>query len=188
MREKILEAAEKIFSEKGYYDTKVYQIAEAAGVSVGTIYRFYDSKEELYAEVIKTKLKELERQVNRAIRGKEPKEALEAYVETVIGFFEEEKQFFELFMREVGSLVIPNEERLNLAEWYNRYISKLSEVVEAGIEKGIFKELNPKAVILTISGALKNILYASVKGFIDLSPEDIKKTLLEIIERGILKV
>ena len=187
MKERILEAAEKVFSEKGYYDTKVYQIAELAGVSVGTIYRFYESKEELYSEVIKTKLRELEKRVFKAVKGKEPVKALESYVETVIKFFEDEKQFFELFMREVGSLVVPNEARLNLSEWYDRYVSRLAEIVEEGIKQGVFKELHSKAVILTISGALKNILYASTKGFVDLKPEEIKRTLLEVVERGILK-
>ena len=187
MKERILEAAEKVFSEKGYHDTKVYQIAELAGVSVGTIYRFYSSKEELYAEVIRVKLKELERRVFRAISGKDPLLALEMYVETVIDFFEEERQFFELFMREVGSLVVPNEERLNLSEWYDRYVTGLSIIIENGIKKGIFKELPPKSVILTVSGALKNMLYASVKGFVNLEPEEIKKILLEITKTGILK-
>ncbi len=187
MKERILEAAERIFSEKGYYDTKVYQIAEAAGVSVGTIYRFYDSKEDLYAEVIRTKLRELERRVSKSIKDKNPREALEAYIGTVIDFFEDEKQFFELFMREVGSLVIPNEERLNLSEWYNRYVNKLSAIIKEGIERGEFRELDPKAVILSISGALKNILYASVKGFINLNSEDIKETLITMVEEGILK-
>ncbi len=187
MKGKILEAAEKIFSEKGYHDTKVYQIAEAAGVSVGTIYRFYNSKEELYAGVIKIKLKELEKEVDKAIRNKNPREALEAYISTVIDFFENEKAFFELFMREVGSLVIPNEERLNLSEWYNRYVNKLSAIIKEGIEREEFRELDPKAVILSISGALKNILYASVKGFINLNSEDIKKTLITMVEEGILK-
>lgn len=187
MKEKILESAEKIFSERGYYDTKVYQIAELAGVSVGTIYRFYESKEELYSEVIRTKLEELESRVFRAVEGKEPVKALESYVETVINFFEDEKQFFELFMREVGSLVVPNEARLNLSEWYDRYANRMAEIVEEGIKQGVFREFHSKAVILAISGALKNILYASIKGFVDLKPEEIKKVLLEVVERGILK-
>jgi len=186
MKERILEAAERVFSEKGYYSTKVYQIAELAGVSVGTIYRFYNSKEELYAEVIRTKLKKLERKVNSAIKGKDPQEALREYVKTVIDFFEEERPFFELFMRETGSLVIPNEERLNLSDWYDRYMARLSKIIEDGIEKSIFKPLHPRATILAISGALKNLLYASVKEFVDLGPEEIKKTILEIVEKGIL--
>ena len=187
MKERILEAAEKVFSEKGYYDTKVYQIAELAGVSVGTIYRFYDSKEKLYAEVIRVKLKELERRVFKAISDKEPVVALEMYIETVIDFFEEERQFFELFMREIGSLVVPNEARLNLSEWYDKYVTRLSSIIDRGIKEGVFKELPPKSVILTVSGALKNMLYASVKGFVSLQPEEIKKILLEIVKKGILK-
>lgn len=187
MKNRILEAAEKVFSEKGYYDAKVYQIAEIADVSVGTIYRFYDSKKELYVAVIRTKLERLEREVFSAIKEKRPEEAIEAYINTLLNFFWNEKRFFELFMREVGRLVVPNEECLNLSDWYDRYISRLSEVVKKGIEEGVFKELHPKATVLAISGALKNLLYASLKGFVDLEPEEIKRTLLEIVEHGILK-
>ncbi|WP_158515052.1 TetR/AcrR family transcriptional regulator [Bacillus weihaiensis] len=49
-RTKILDAAMNIFGKNGYYETKIVDIAEQAGVSKGTIYIYFSSKEELYIE------------------------------------------------------------------------------------------------------------------------------------------
>lgn len=42
-----MEAARKVFAEKGYFNTKISDIAEAAGRSAGSFYNYYDNKEEL---------------------------------------------------------------------------------------------------------------------------------------------
>ena len=44
-RDQLLDAAEKLFAEKGYSETTVLDIAEAAGVAKGTFYLYYPSKE-----------------------------------------------------------------------------------------------------------------------------------------------
>ncbi|ADU96825.1 TetR/AcrR family transcriptional regulator [Thermovibrio ammonificans] len=186
MRERIVEAAEKVFSEKGFYEAKVYQIADLAEVSVGTIYRFFKSKEELYAAVLKKKLTELERRVEKRTKHKSPEEAIKAYIETVVDFFDEERSFFEIFMREVGSLSIIDEERFELSEWYKGYVKKLARIVSRGERRGVFKELDPVGVILAISGAVKNLLYCSMKGFVNLSSDEIKKLLVELFFKGLL--
>jgi AcrR family transcriptional regulator len=186
LKDRILEAAEKVFSEKGFYDAKISKIAELANVSVGTIYRFYKSKEELYGEVIKKKLLEMEREVERAVEGKEPLEAIKVYVNTVVDFFSKEYHFFEIFMMELGSSFIIDTERFNLSEWYRDYVKKLSKIVEKGIEEGIFKKLNPQGIFLLISGALANIDYFRLKGFIDMKPQEVKELVLEVILSGLL--
>jgi TetR/AcrR family fatty acid metabolism transcriptional regulator len=49
----ILEAAGSIFSDKGYPNTKMQEIAEKAGIGKGTIYQYFKSKKHLFQEVIK---------------------------------------------------------------------------------------------------------------------------------------
>jgi AcrR family transcriptional regulator len=186
LKERILVAAEKVFSEKGFYEAKITKIAEEAGVSVGTIYRFYRSKEELYREVIRKKLEEMEREIEEAVKGKSPLEALKAYVNTVVDFFSREKDFFEIFMRELGSSFIIDTERLNLSNWYKDYVRKFSAVIEKGIAQGTFKKLNPEGVFLLISGALANIDYFRLKGFLSIETEEVKKLVLEVILFGLL--
>ncbi len=186
-KEVILKAAEKVFSKYGFHEAKIYKIAELAGVSVGTIYRFFKSKEELYSEVLKKKLSELQKRVEKNIKNKSPDRALKAYVSTVVDFFEEEEEFFTIFMREMGSLSILDEERFNLSQWYQSYVKKLSKVVERGVKRGVFENLDPLAVILAVSGAMKNLIYARTKGILKSSPQEIKETLYEIFFKGILK-
>jgi AcrR family transcriptional regulator len=51
-RREILEAAAKVFSQKGYHETKVSDIAAEARIGHGTVYRFFPSKRALAREVI----------------------------------------------------------------------------------------------------------------------------------------
>lgn len=50
-RRAIIEAASNIFAKKGYEDTTIAEIAEAAGVAVGTVYLYFHNKREIYTSV-----------------------------------------------------------------------------------------------------------------------------------------
>jgi len=52
-REEILEAGLNLFIRKGYAATKVSDIAESVGMSVGLLFHYFESKEKLYEELIK---------------------------------------------------------------------------------------------------------------------------------------
>jgi len=50
-RRAIIEAARKIFAIKGYEDTTIAEIAEAAGIAVGTVYLYFGNKRDIYTSV-----------------------------------------------------------------------------------------------------------------------------------------
>lgn len=52
-RRKILDAALKVFSERTYYDASIVKITEAAGVAQGTFYLYFESKEQIFHEVVR---------------------------------------------------------------------------------------------------------------------------------------
>lgn len=52
-RERILRAAVDVFAEHGYFNAKVAQIAKAAGVADGTIYLYFDGKEDLLVTIFR---------------------------------------------------------------------------------------------------------------------------------------
>ncbi|HNR44284.1 MAG TPA: TetR/AcrR family transcriptional regulator [Methanofastidiosum sp.] len=52
-KNRIIKESVKFFSEKGYHKTKMSEIAESLGVSKGAIYQYFNSKEELFLEVIR---------------------------------------------------------------------------------------------------------------------------------------
>src|SRR6056297_2575567 len=47
----IREAATRVISEKGYFQTRPKEVAAEAGISVGTIYNYYDSKQEILLDI-----------------------------------------------------------------------------------------------------------------------------------------
>ncbi|HAP66486.1 MAG TPA: TetR/AcrR family transcriptional regulator, partial [Nitrospinae bacterium] len=52
-KESILEAAIKVFSEKGYSQTTIREVAKRAGISVGGVYIYFKNKEEIYFTLLK---------------------------------------------------------------------------------------------------------------------------------------
>jgi AcrR family transcriptional regulator len=51
-RQKLLDAAERIFADLGYHDASIVKITEAAGVGQGTFYLYFASKKEVFDEVV----------------------------------------------------------------------------------------------------------------------------------------
>jgi AcrR family transcriptional regulator len=51
-RQRLLEAAERIFAELGYHDASIVKITEAAGVAQGTFYLYFASKKEIFDELV----------------------------------------------------------------------------------------------------------------------------------------
>jgi AcrR family transcriptional regulator len=54
-RQNLVETAERVFAASGYEGTRMQDVAAAAGLAIATVYKVFDSKEELYAEVHKTR-------------------------------------------------------------------------------------------------------------------------------------
>jgi AcrR family transcriptional regulator len=54
--EEILDAAQTVFGECGFARTKLDDVARLAGVSKGTVYLYFDSKESLFREMVRTKM------------------------------------------------------------------------------------------------------------------------------------
>jgi TetR/AcrR family fatty acid metabolism transcriptional regulator len=63
-RERILDAAIKVFAAEGFYNAKVSQIAQAAGVADGTIYLYFKSKDDLLIQLFEDRME----QVNTSLR------------------------------------------------------------------------------------------------------------------------
>lgn len=52
-RRRLLDAAERVFGELGFYDASIVKITEAAGVAQGTFYLYFASKQEIFEELVR---------------------------------------------------------------------------------------------------------------------------------------
>jgi len=188
VKDSILKAAEKVFSRFGYHEAKVAMIAFEAGVAVGTIYKFFKSKEELYREVVRLKLFEMEKRIFSAVSGKPPVEALKAYIHEAFAFFEENKDFFKFFLQDIGSLSVADLEKFGLSSWYDNFVTELAKIIDRGKEEGVFKDFDSKIVMLIVSGAIRNLVYSEAKGSIDHDVSSVEDVIYKVVTEGILNL
>src|SRR5215471_5422294 len=96
-KEAFLEAAKKVFSEKGYFNAKISDISAAAGRSPGSFYNYYDNKESLLEDLADDFINEVLGRAKFVHRGN-PYESIKEvvqvywdtykeYVPTLIGLF-----------------------------------------------------------------------------------------------------
>lgn len=67
-RHRLLEAAARVFARHRYEDASMDEIAQEAGVGKPTLYRYFDSKDALFAAVFAAALDDLERRLERVLR------------------------------------------------------------------------------------------------------------------------
>jgi AcrR family transcriptional regulator len=72
IEEKILTAAGALFSAQGYQDGDMRQIAELAGIAVGTIYQYFSDKQELYLRVLSSGWMSIIRRLEEISEGDQP--------------------------------------------------------------------------------------------------------------------
>lgn len=84
-RERLLEVAEEVFAEHGYYDTAVDEIVEKSGMSKGAVYFHFPSKENLFLAVMEQMGKQLMKRVEKEIAPlKDPVARLDMAMETTL--------------------------------------------------------------------------------------------------------
>src|SRR3954453_20531842 len=66
-RERILDAAVRVFAQEGFYNAKVAQIADAAGVADGTIYLYFKSKDDLLISLFEDRMERVNANLREAL-------------------------------------------------------------------------------------------------------------------------
>jgi len=160
-RSLILEAAEELFSTRGYHATSVQQIAEQAEFSVGFLYNMFENKEDIYHRLADWRWEEYHGQIRKGMEeAQDEVEAIRALVTAKLEFFREHRQFFDIFVNLCA--VSPERRPPPLSsEWIERYLeyqSELEDVFRSGVERGVFADLDPAAAVVTVEGVTNAII------------------------------
>ena len=95
--EDFMKAAATLFAERGYDQTSMEDIAKAADYATGTIYRYFESKEKLYYQILLDKGRMYFRDIQSVISGNEgPREKIESYIRGKVHFIFENGIFMQL--------------------------------------------------------------------------------------------
>jgi AcrR family transcriptional regulator len=151
-RERLLRAARELIEEGGYGAASVAAIADRAGVAAGTLYRHFDSKEELFVELFRA-VCDREVQAMREAAASMPDDATHVdRLETVLSTFaaralRRPRLAWALIAEPVDPLV--DAERLAYRE---RYSALTAEALRAGIAAGELPEQNVELTAAALVG------------------------------------
>ncbi|AZR72783.1 hypothetical protein BBF96_04865 [Anoxybacter fermentans] len=161
-RERIRQASIKVISKKGFYNTRADQIAEEAGVAVGTIYNYFSNKEEILEYIFEVELK-------KRLAFLEELENKEGHVLDKIHLFLQ-KHFNEIIKDpKVGEILVkekqfPHRNNLNAILGYLKLIpEKLTLLLENGAKKGQIRKCNYKLIGSSLFGAIQGVVEVAIQ-------------------------
>jgi AcrR family transcriptional regulator len=191
-KQEIIEAALYLFGKKGYKDTTIEEIAEHAQFSKGAIYSYFESKKELFNEILKELFDKVQAFAEEAknLKG-DAKEKLRVYALNVSRYFLlESRHSFNVMMQAIMQMNAEDRERTK--NYVMRRIKQinqiLSDIFVEDIKDGKLKNFNPSLIVMTFNGILRDLIYGCLlENLADLTPEKIVDVTLEIIFDGISK-
>jgi TetR/AcrR family transcriptional regulator, fatty acid metabolism regulator protein len=157
-RERILRAAIDVFAEHGYFNAKVAQIAKAAGVADGTIYLYFDGKEDLlitiFREYTRNYLRSLEQQLANVNRAEERlRIAVRHHLET-LGRDRALAVVSQVELRHSLKFMT-----LLTHEEVADYLNIIRKIIESGQQEGVFRRnVHPQLVAKAVFGVLDEMV------------------------------
>lgn len=189
-RQEILAAALDLFSEKGYHNVSMHEIAEKAEFAIGTLYKFFQNKEDLYKALVLEQCDHFEDAVSRAIEGPDDEvEKLRQYVRTKGERIRRNLSFVRLFLAERRGASFNIRAGLDdeLRRRHYAFLERLASVFESGIRKERFKSITDP---YHLAIALDSVFYAFLLLWLDAPdrhpyPDD-PDFILNILFKGLI--
>ncbi|MBC7195943.1 MAG: TetR/AcrR family transcriptional regulator [Deferribacterales bacterium] len=137
--DKILDSAIKIIGQKGFHGAKVKDIANDAGVADGTIYNYFNNKEDILVTIFKVKLEEYVNMAKEEIAGIDnPEEKLKTLLKYHFKVMTETPYLANVLQIELRQPI--KDLRIKVRRHLKNYFRLIEQVIEEGIQKGVFNK------------------------------------------------
>jgi TetR/AcrR family fatty acid metabolism transcriptional regulator len=152
-----LKAAVKVFARSGFHATRVSDIAKAAGVADGTIYLYFESKDELLLSLFEDRVGKLLTFMREELpKLPDPPARLRAVIDMQLGLLAGERD-----LAEVITVIVRQSTRLMkeyAAPHFSAYLDAIAKIIAEGQSTGAFRQdVSPHIAARAIFGALDGI-------------------------------
>lgn len=163
-RRELLDVALRVFSERGYHETRIADLIEAAGVARGTFYLYFESKNAIFHEL----LDELLARIRGSIVGVELGEGapplrdqLIATLERVLSVFDASPDLTAFVLR--AAVGIDPEIDRKLTELYTRLHEFIVMSLDNGVHLGLVRSTDTRIVGWAVLGSIKQLVEVLVE-------------------------
>ena len=189
-KDKIIEAAAQVFSQKGYAGAVVADIAVSAGIGKGTIYEYFKSKDDLFFAVFEW----FSSQTGAAARvsvsdlGGTAAERLQALSDSIMGIWDEIEEVFTLTMEFwAASSSSQRRDRFKEAfrQLYREFRGITVSLIRDGIERGEFRpDVKPESIAAALVGTW-DALFLQAWFEKNFDPSTAAREFIDVIIKGL---
>ena len=157
----IREAATRVISRKGYFQTRPKDVADEAGISVGTIYNYFESKEEILVDIFSQEFsdrKEFYRELSQ--RDLPLIEQIKKILERHFSRLTNHKELMRVIIQERFKPGSKLGRKLN--ESYRDVIYYIEQLIEEALEKDQIRSCNPRIIASALFGSVESTIAAAI--------------------------
>ncbi|MEL6270053.1 MAG: TetR/AcrR family transcriptional regulator [Chloroflexota bacterium] len=182
-RERILDAALNVFSNKGYHDTRLDEIVDESGTSKGSIYHYFPNKEKLFVALVDKFTDLLERKVQDAVPDGAPAmERVDAALCAVLATFGKYRRPAKILLIQASGLgTVFEQKRMDV---HDRFSNLIKSYLDEAVAQGELTDVDTEIVSRAWMGAINELVIRWVyTGEPD--PERISEALLPVLLRSV---
>jgi AcrR family transcriptional regulator len=188
-RKLILKSARALFFKKGFHKVTVDEIAKIAELGKGSIYLYFNSKEEIYAQILLNDIENLYQLVSPVFEKRgSTMDLLEEFSRIYVDFFLNEGELFRIliaYMVHPDQMNLTKELNSKILEANARSVSIIGKILEKGVSSG---ELSPQINIRQTQNGLWGLLNGIISLFIFFGDKDRRKDKINATIRSALEV
>jgi AcrR family transcriptional regulator len=156
-RERILAAGLSLFAHAPYQSVTMDSVAAAAGVAKGTLYLYFESKEDLYLGILSDGLETIARNYQASVNpSASAPDRLRRAIEVTLEFYDKRRDLLRLMATEEPRMAEARNRLID--DWRERGVRFFTSLIEEGARAGVFRASDPLLATWAILGAMRSVM------------------------------
>lgn len=187
-RDIILNAAIKVFAERGYHFCRTLEISKEAGVAYGSLYHYFKSKDDILLSIFRERWNLLILRMDRVNQEiEDPAEKLTAIFDFIFRSYQRNPDMMKVLIMDVPRL----QQFYTPENWklYNRFFMGVAEIFREGQDKGIFnRQISPVIGSFIFYGAvdttIRQYVYNPEFNHDEYPVDEAKNQIMTVLKQG----
>lgn len=188
-RAELLDAALRVFSDKGFHGANVADVAKAAGVSQGTVYHYFESKEALFLAVFtQWEMAFLHGDVDQELAtATRASEKLRLLARATARRLAAHQPFLQAAVEFWSHIPRRPEIRTGFQRLFEGMVTELMTIIRQGIDSGEFRDTDPNRLARLLIATYDGLILQSLADHRAIDWAGCSETLIDIVFKGLLR-
>jgi len=180
-RHEIFHQVVKIFLKKGFQETSMREIAEAAGLGKSTLYDYFKTKDEILVYFFEDQLNDITEEAQKiALQNLTADKRLQRIMETYVENLQANKNLFLKLSIESQRLKVESQKLIQ--EKRHAYQDMIRALIDEGIREGVFRKVNSLLAARLLISTMTPVIYGTR---LAVTPRELLNDTLDIFFKGI---